>query len=152
MTETKTTATAPTLTLRRTFDAPRARVYDAWTKPDVLKEWFGPAGFTIPSIAMKLVVGGAYTITMRAPDGEDYVVRGEFKAIRPPEHLSYTWLWDEMPPDPQVNTLVSIDFIDRGSQTEIVLTHEGFASAESRDRHQAGWLGTFESLEKLVTT
>jgi len=152
MTETKTTATAPTLTLRRTFDAPRARVYDAWTKPDVLKEWFGPPGFTIPSIAMNLVVGGAYTITMRAPDGEDYVVRGEFKAIRPPEHLSYTWLWDEMPPDPQVNTLVSIDFIERGSQTEIVLTHEGFASAESRDRHQAGWLGTFESLEKLVTT
>ena len=152
MTETKTTATAPTLTLRRAFDAPRARVYDAWTKPDVLKEWFGPAGFTIPSIAMNLVVGGAYTITMRAPDGEDDVVRGEFKAIRPPEHLSYTWLWDEMPPDPQVNTLVSIDFIERGSQTEILLTHEGFASAESRDRHQAGWLGTFESLEKLVTT
>ncbi len=151
MNQTKT-ANAPMLTLRRTFAAPRARVFDAWTKPDVLKEWFGPPGFTIPTVSMDVVVGGAYRIVMRAPDGEDYIVTGEFKAIRPPEHLSYTWIWDEMPPDPQVNTLVSIDFIEHGNETEIVLTHEGFASEESRDRHQKGWLDTFASLEKVVTT
>jgi uncharacterized protein YndB with AHSA1/START domain len=144
MSETQTPAT-PALTIRRIFKAPRARVFAAWTKPEILSTWFGPQDFTIPEAILDVRVGGRYRITLLAPDGERYVVGGVFSEVRPPEFLAYTWRWEHDERD----TAVTIAFFDRGKETEMLFTHEGFADADSRGRHDHGWASTFEKLAAL---
>ena len=78
------------LTIRRTFAAPRALVWQAWTDPRQLAKWWGPHGFTNPVCEIDLRPGGAIHIVMRAPDGTDYPMRGEFREIVPPERLVFT--------------------------------------------------------------
>ena len=77
---------------------------------------------------------------------ETYVVRGTITDYRKPQRLAYTFRWEEDDPQLERDTFVSIDFIDRGAATEIVLKHEGFRDEQSRDRHEAGWNGCFEQL------
>ena len=79
------TAAAAVLTMRRRFDAPRARVFAAWTQPEMLRTWFGPAGTTVPDAQVDLREGGAYRIAMHMPDGELYVVRGVYTELRAPK-------------------------------------------------------------------
>jgi uncharacterized protein YndB with AHSA1/START domain len=131
---------APTrLVIRRTFAAPRARVYAAFTEPEHMRRWAGPEGFTVPEAHFDARVGGKYSMTMQQPDGERIVVYGVFREVNPPERLSYTWRWEEDTPEEEVETLVTVEFHERGDQTELVLTQEQFASEESRAGHEGGW-------------
>ncbi|MBC5811191.1 MAG: SRPBCC domain-containing protein [Candidatus Eremiobacteraeota bacterium] len=150
MTQTNTSATLPALVIRRTFDVPRERLWAAWTDPAQMTQWMGPSDFTIPNIEFDPRVGGRYRFTMRAPDGEGYVVGGEYREIVPPAKLVYTWQWEEDPPEVGDVTLVTVEFHDRGGKTELVLTHDQFAKADSRDRHEDGWNRTFDKLAAYV--
>src|SRR5206468_10783553 len=60
------------LVLARMFDAPRERVWKAWTEPAEVKRWWGPKDFTVPSCKIDLRVGGTYLYCMRSPEGRDY--------------------------------------------------------------------------------
>lgn len=149
---TSKTETAPRLVIRRKFAAPRERVFAAWTKPEQMRQWAGPGEIKAGDVEADLRSGGAYRIAMLLPDGDTYVVRGTYREVRAPEFLSYTWKWEEDKPEDEVETLVSVEFNDLGgAETEVVLTHEQFASEESRDNHEKGWNGAFEKLEKVVT-
>jgi uncharacterized protein YndB with AHSA1/START domain len=139
-------AVGPSLTIRRTFNAPRERVFAAWTQPEELKNWFGPPGFTIPELAMDVRTGGKYRIVMVSPEGEKHIVDGVFSEVRKPERLAYTWRWEEDDGSKARDTFVTIEFHDKGKETEMVFTHEGFASEESRENHNKGWTGIFEKL------
>jgi uncharacterized protein YndB with AHSA1/START domain len=145
------TSTQPqtnTLQLRRTFRAPRAKVFRAWTDPEALKQWFGPPGYPGQAAEVDLRRGGRYRITMRKdPDGDPFSAFGTFQEIRPPERLVFTWNYDHSDIG---DTLVTIDFRDLGDQTEIVLTHERFPSPEERDKHNVGWNGCLDRLEQFV--
>ncbi len=137
------------LVLTRTFTAPREEVFRAWTDPEALKKWWaaGP-GFTTPIAEVDLRVGGRYRLGMKAPDQElPYVVGGTYRAIHRPARLVYTWVW-EGTDGPE--TLVTVEFRDRGSVTEVVLTHEPFADAADRDRHSAGWNGCLDRLAQVI--
>ena len=102
------------LTIRRTFQAPRQRVFDAWTQPEQLKNWWrcNPAWSTEVA-EVDLQVGGKYRLGMRDPEKDQaYVCFGEFKEINRPEKLVYTWSWE--PPGMEVGeTLVTVEFLSR---------------------------------------
>jgi uncharacterized protein YndB with AHSA1/START domain len=137
-----------TLHLRRTFAAPREKVFRAWTDPEELKKWWGPDGFSTPGAEIDLRVGGTYRIAMKSSHGNTYYLSGKYRAVQPPEKLVFTWRWEA---EPELGeTLVTVEFLDRGGSTEVVLTHELFPTQKSRDEHEKGWSGSLERLAKTV--
>jgi len=138
-----------TLRLTRVFNAPRERVWRAWTDPEQLRLWWGPRGFTAPSIEMDLRPGGRYRIAMRPPEGEIFHLNGVFQEIVPPERLVYTFQW-EKPGWDYPETLVTAEFRDLGGRTELVLIHERFPEEKMRNDHEGGWTGTLDRLAELL--
>jgi uncharacterized protein YndB with AHSA1/START domain len=136
-----------TLRLRRTFQAPRERVFRAWTSAEELKRWHAPPPHTTPFAEVDLRVGGKYRIHMRAPDGAEHHAVGVYREIDPPKKLVFTWTWEG---GDMGDTLVTVEFLDRGAATEIVLTHELFPSDDVRARHEAGWNGAFDKLAQVL--
>ncbi|MDQ2818544.1 MAG: SRPBCC domain-containing protein [Candidatus Eremiobacteraeota bacterium] len=145
MSDTKTQAPERIL-IRRKFAAPRARVFAAWTRPEEMCKWAGPNDVSVPEMQSDLRVGGKYRITMQMTDGERWAVGGVFKEVRAPERLSYTWRWEEDSPADEIETLITVEFHDLGQETELVFTHEKFASQESRDGHEGGWNSALDKL------
>jgi len=144
-------AEATSLRMKRTFAAPREKVFAAWTDPKALAKWFAPnEQFETRIPKFELRVGGAYRIEMQLGD-KNNVVTGTYREIRPPERLVFTWKWETAPTAADAgDTLVTLVFVSRGGQTELTLTHERLASAEARDAHNQGWIGCLESLQKYV--
>ena len=138
--------TDTTLEIRRVIPAPRIRVFDAWTQAKDLDRWSAPTPMT-PRCEVDLRVGGSYRIVMRGPDGVDRRVAGVYRVIDRPSKLAYTWKWEE---SPMPNSLVTIEFLDRGKSTEVVLRHEGLVDSESRARHEHGWTGCLDNLVALM--
>lgn len=147
------------LQLTRVFDAPRELVFKAWTDVNQFKQWFGPAvcdGSTLQSAKLDVRTGGKYRIQVRKHDGEFFTTVGVYREVKPPERLVFTWQFEKdgrgeefgevEPPE----MLVTIEFKARGQQTELVLTHEKFASVESRDGHEQGWTRCLNELGKFV--
>jgi uncharacterized protein YndB with AHSA1/START domain len=145
-------ATAQAVVLRRTFKAPRSRVFDAWTKPELLREWFGPEGMTAPEVAVDLREGGKFRIVIVDSDGDRNIAAGTFTKIRRPEGLAFTWCWESNDPPDIYDTHITIDFIERGDDTEMVFKHEGFRTVESRDGHDSGWTTSFNKLANLIAS
>jgi len=156
-----TLETAPTqavpdimLTQTRIIRASRARVYEAWTDPEILKEWFGPAGRHCPNAAMDVRVGGAYRIEVM-PDaptpsasgtaceqGRSAAI-GSFTKVVPNELLQFTWSPDWNLGEKSVVT-VSLKDVEGG--TAVTILHEGFLTEGSRDGHGQGWAGCLDKL------
>ena len=135
--------------MKRVLPAPRARVFAACTEPDELAKWWGPHGFTSPSIELDVRVGGSYRIAMQPPDGELFHLSGEFLEVEPPARLAYTFRWEEPDPDDQ-ETIVTLSFADRGDSTEVTFTQRAFATEARRALHEQGWTDGFERLEKAL--
>jgi uncharacterized protein YndB with AHSA1/START domain len=93
-----------------------------------------------------LRVGGRYRIHMRTPDGKEHRVGGVYRAVDAPRTLSYTWQWDGDPNE----SLVTVEFVPKGTGTELVLTHSGFPNAEARMHHEQGWVALVDKLAKAV--
>lgn len=142
---------ATSLTLRRTFNVPRARVFDAWTRPELLKHWWhaDPGWFT--EIAeFDLREGGQYRLGMRDPAMDaPYVCFGEIQELRAPERLVYTWAW-EPPARDTGKSLVTVEFLEHGEITEVVITHERFANEQDAREHSEGWTGCLDALTRLL--
>ena len=139
------TATKPSLTLRRRINAPPAKVYAAFTEPQTIARWFGPQGVTSVSAETDLRVGGRYRIVAQMA-ADQLEVGGVYREIVPNEKLVYTWAWKSMP---ERESLVTITFKPEGAGTLLTLTHEQFVDEPARDRHQQGWAGALDKLEKL---
>jgi uncharacterized protein YndB with AHSA1/START domain len=139
------------LQIRRTFAAPRERVFRAWTEPDELRKWWGAGeGFSAPIAEVDLRVGGKYRLGMKPPDSDDlYICTGAYREVSPPEKLVYTWAWEGMSTDAE-ETLVTVEFHDLGGSTEIVVTHELFPDEKARDEHAQGWSGCLDMLVKAL--
>src|SRR5690349_11381306 len=112
-----------TLNLSRVLDAPRERVFRAWTDPRALAQWWGPPGFACPLAQVDLRPGGAYRLSMQPPQGDIFYLGGIFREITPPARLVYTWRWED-DTEGTGETLVTVEFKDLGARTEVILTHE----------------------------
>ena len=137
---TQTSATTHSLHLKHKVAASRARVFQAFTDPAELAKWWAPEGFSEPSGAIDLRVGGSYRWSMRAPDGDMYVATGTFTEIDAPKKLVQTWQWEG---NDDVTTLTLL-FHERGEETEIELLHEGFDEKARADKHEEGWIGCLQ--------
>jgi uncharacterized protein YndB with AHSA1/START domain len=138
-----------TLHLKKTLAAPPERVFTACVEADQLAEWWGPAGFTVPTLQLDVREGGRYRITMQPPEGEAFHLRGEFREIEAPRRLVYTFVWEEPDPDDQ-ETLVALTFEPSGEGTGLVLDHGPFKTDGRYELHRAGWTETLERLERAV--
>jgi uncharacterized protein YndB with AHSA1/START domain len=135
--------TSLSLTARRTIRADAARLFQAWTDPAQLVAWWGPRPVTCAEAQVDLRVGGRYRIGNRMPDGGILYIGGVFEVIQQPRLLVYTW---QVEPAAGTPERVTVQFEERGDQTEVTVTHERIPDASMRDRHQAGWQGCFDSL------
>ncbi|GLQ54642.1 SRPBCC family protein [Devosia nitrariae] len=138
--------TPTALSMTRVIRAPRERVFAAWTDPESLKKWWGPGPVVCPEAHVDLREGGAYRIANRHPDGSVTWISGVFERVVQPEQLVYTWSVSTYPGNP---TLVTLDFNQHPEGTELVLNHERFTDAATRDMHMAGWEGCLVKLEAL---
>ncbi len=137
------------LRLTRFLPFPRTVVYRALTEPGELAKWWGPRGFSVPSIDFDPLVGGCYRIAMQPPKGDLFYLSGEFREVDSPARLAYTFRWS--PPDPDDReTVVALSLQDRDDGTEVLLIHAGFATEGRRALHEAGWTDSFERLEQVL--
>ena len=139
-----------TLYLTRTFAAPRHKVFEAWTRPEVISQWFAASEEHVPSVAeVDLRVGGSYRIGMKhIAKGTEHIATGVYKEIVPDERLVFTWSWEENPNENE--TLITIEFRDANGSTEMHFRHERFATVKLRDDHQHGWAGCLERLARAM--
>ena len=135
-----------TLEIRRLIPAARERVFDAWTQAKELDRWTAPSPMTARA-EVDLRVGGRYRIVMRGPDGADRSVGGVYRVIDRPSKLVYTWKWEE---STMGDSVVTVEFHDRGKETEVILRHEGLTDTDSRARHEHGWNGCLDNLVELM--
>jgi uncharacterized protein YndB with AHSA1/START domain len=137
------------LRLKQFLPFPRTVVYRALTEPSELAKWWGPRGFSAPSIDFDPRVGGSYRIAMQPPEGDLFYLSGEFREVDPPARLAYTFRWS--PPDPDDReTVVALSLKVQGDGTEVLLIHIGFATEARRALHEAGWTDSFERLEQVL--
>ncbi len=139
------------LQLKRTFVAPRERVFRAWTDARQFAQWFAPStDYKTIITELDLRVGGKYRLEMHHKDGNVHQLYGTYRQVKPPEKLVFTWHWqkDENEPD----SLVTLEFRDLGASTEVCITHEQFPNAEVREKHNQGWNGCLEQLARFVGT
>lgn len=92
-------------------------------------------------------MGGRYRIEMHPPSGNLHTVTGTFREVHPPGRLAFTWAWEGKD---MGETLVTLEFQDRGDSTNLVLTRELFPTQEMRDEHAKGWGGCLSRLAQLV--
>ena len=141
-----------TLTVSRRYRATRERVFDAWTNPEIMKQWFSPEGVTNPDIQVDLRVGGAYRVEMLTPDGRRPVAVGTYQEITRPERLVFTWAWEDETDDAHTGqTLVTVEFLKHGDGTDVVVSHEGFPAEEGRKGHEDGWTSSLVCLESVLS-
>jgi len=140
---------ALTLEFKRVLPAAPSEVYRLFSDSDELAKWWGPAGFSVPSLDFIPAVGSSYRIEMQPPEGDAFHLTGEFREVEPPTRLSFTFAWD--PPDPDdVETLVELSFRESGDSTEVDFRQGTFKTEERRELHRNGWGDSFEKLEAIV--
>lgn len=122
----------PSVVIRRTIDAPRAVVFDAFADPQQVDQWWGPNGFRNTTHEHEFRPGGTWRFTMHGPDGTDYPNKCVFIDIDPPERVLFDHGWDSAEFTPMFRS--EITFRDLGDQTEIALK-QVYPSAAERDRN-----------------
>jgi uncharacterized protein YndB with AHSA1/START domain len=142
-----TTPSDREVVLTRVFDAPRHLVWGAFTKPDLLKRWFGPRGWSLVVCEVDLKVGGGFRFVLRGPDGKDMGMRGVYREIVPPERSVHMESFDDYPGESQVTAV----FVEQGGKTTLTATVL-YPSREVRDLVLKSGMehGAAESYDKLA--
>lgn len=133
------------IVMSRVFNAPRALVFDAFTKPELVKRWLGPREWSLVECAIDLKVGGAYRFGFQGPDGVAMTVQGVYREVMPPARLVNTETYD----DPSWGELlVTMDFVEHSGKTTLTSTvlHP---SKEIRDANAGMEQGAAESYNRL---
>lgn len=143
------TMTQPSLQVRRLIKTNRARVFDAWTKPELMKQWLGGQPSLIISCKMEVRVGGAYVFNVQKdPAGPVTQLTGVYREVTPPSRLVFTW--DGGCGGGKIDSLVTVDLAEKNGGTEVCITHERFPDADTCAKHNQGWIASLDLLEKLL--
>ena len=141
-------STKPSLTLKRRLKAAPDKVFAAWTDPEKVKRWMGPDEATAVAVECEARAGGHYRWVMQNMAGEIHDVSGVYREFVPNEKLVFTWAWKSTP---ERQSLVTVLLKPDGDGTLLTLIHEQFFDEEARDRHQQGWSGALDKMEKMFT-
>lgn len=140
-----TTQTA--VLVKRTFAAPREKVFQAWVDPKMMTQWFArcPGCPPVEVLEADPRPGGNYRVVVTDDKAKVYRGHGTYREVRPPEKLVFTWNWDH---DDYGNSIVTVDFRALGSSqfTEVTLTHELLPTEKQREDHRKGWEQCFDML------
>ena len=150
-TATVTTPTDREIHVVREFEAPRDRVFAAYTDPKLIPEWWGPRGTTTTVDRMEVETGGDWRFLVRNEDGSETAFRGTFREITPPERIVQTFEWEGMKGYVSVETAT---FEDLGDRTRVVSTSI-FHTTEERDGMlgsgmEGGMNETYARLDELL--
>ena len=136
---------ANVLVVRRVISVPRDDVFAAWLDPASLAQWMRPGDVIRATVEVDARVGGKFRIVMiHGRGGEEHW--GEYLTIEPPSRLSFTWMSAHTDLRP---TVVTVEFLERGASTELILTHEGLPPARV-DEHKKGWTAIIAKLGETL--
>jgi uncharacterized protein YndB with AHSA1/START domain len=135
------------LEFRRTYAAPRERIYRAWTEAEGLKRWLSPSDANVAKAHADARAGGGWGVTMHGAEGQEYVVAGEYVELKPPELVVLTWRWAHEPEEAASRVTVHLREVAGG--TELRLVHEGLAG-EAKASHADGWEQCLDKLEAFL--
>ena len=146
MTDVETAETS--LTIRRTFDAPRERVWEAWTDPAQIDAWWGPDGFTTTTDEMDVRPGGVWRFVMVGPGGEEFQNLVVYEEVEEPERLAYT----HGSPDEPEQFRVTVTFDELAiDETELTMEMRFPSAAELDEAVEFGAIeGAQQTLGKLA--
>ncbi|HNR84140.1 SRPBCC domain-containing protein [Ottowia sp.] len=131
--------------MRRHYAAAPQAVWRAWTDPQALMAWFGPAGPGTATVAeMDLQVGGRYRFAFSTPDGEAHEVSGVYQEVQPPFRLVFSWAWHSTP---ERVSRVTLDLQPADGGCELRFTHDRFFDERARANHQRGWPSFLQRLD-----
>ena len=139
--------------MRRTFDAPRQLVFDAFTKPEHLVHWWGLRGSTLLECNLDARPGGTWRTVMRDANGEETVFFGEIREVTPPERFVWTFGFEGMPGEPGPEEMT---FEEQGGKTTVT-SRSFFPDKETRNAllqsgMEAGAVETYERLDEYLAT
>ena len=140
-------ATENSIVITRVFAAPAERIFAAWTDSELLKQWMGPGSVTVSIAEVDLTVGGSYTLVMNEPKGATHIPSGTYEEIVPNKKLAFNWKWATS--DEVTHVAIELREID-DNETELTLTHTGFAETGVRDHHEEGWNGCLDKLPAVL--
>jgi uncharacterized protein YndB with AHSA1/START domain len=129
------------LELKRHFDAPPEKVFDAWLSKS-WAEWAGTPIVCRSEVQMEARVGGRFRLTMHKTDGSSMTAGGVYREIVRPSKIAMTWKWEHG----QDETLLTLTFRAAGGGTDFTLRHEGFSTESDRDAHNFGWTSSLDKL------
>jgi hypothetical protein len=136
------------LRVTRLIQAPRERVFAAWTTPADILKWFGPETCQVLSAKINLRPGGDYHYRVKSEGMGEVNLDGLFREVKRPSKLVYTWNFSGHPKLEFGESQVTVEFLDRKGATEVQITHEQLPNEEVREDHNRGWNGCLDKLEK----
>lgn len=174
MPDTSVVRTGLSLVLSRTFDAPVARLWQCWTRPDVMARWWGPHGMRATA-TLDVRPGGAFSLVMHAADGADYPMRGEYLEVVENQRLVMEMHLDDHPASwhdylaeqftkaggaedtlPSLTVTTVVTFAADSPGTTLLTVEQVFATQAEREAFDGmgsadGWRQSFEKLDKCLT-
>lgn len=140
-----------TLALSRSYNAPVARVFKAWTDPEDLRRWYAPVdGWTVSKAEVDLRVGGGYHLEFGPPDGEQVVEKGHYEEIVEGSLLVFRISVEGQNTDEA--TRVRVEFVESAGRAEVTIVESKYSSKAARDMHAKGWSHCLDLLTSVVET
>jgi len=141
------------IVMTREFDAPRRLIFEAFTRPEHLRRWWGPRYLTLTVCEVDLRPGGAWRFVQRTPDGQEFGFRGVYQEIVPPVRLAYTFIFEPMP---EHDAVVTVVLEERNGKTTLTETTR-HKTRDGRDGHlnsgmEDGSTDSFNRLDELLAT
>ncbi len=136
------------LTVSRLIAATPLRLFEAWTTPDLIVQWWGAGPIICTEAHVDLTAGGSYRIANSTPDGQLMWITGTFKVIDPPRELAYTWAVEPISSETDISD-VRVTFETQGPGTLVTVTHTRIPNAEAHETNLAGWQGCLAGLDAL---
>jgi uncharacterized protein YndB with AHSA1/START domain len=149
---------AYSLRVERTFAAPRDKVFRVWIDSEAVKQWFihGAPVHWSQAPAIDARRGGHYSWSVASDDNnhEVFAFHGKYHEVKRGRKLVLSWEWQTLPiegVESPGNTLLTIEFLEKGRTTKVVLTQTGLPGEEARNAHDKGWKRCFDGMEKLLS-
>ncbi len=141
------------LLITRIFDARRELVFQMWTDPRHVAQWWGPRDYPASDVTMDVRPCGRWRDCLRSTEGKkDLWLGGVYREIVPPERIVFTFAWEEEG-ERGLETLITITFAEEGGKTRMTFRQAPFVSDGERDGHQSGWNSSFDRLaERLAAS